>query len=82
MAGLSDLSIEYIQQLVKCVMRHSNFLEPTGTFQKMKGFSMGDCSATRGKIILRVYEFEIWKKFVFRGLKNNINTHFWHKHRN
>ena len=69
-AGLSDLSFEYIEQLVKCVMNHSYFLEPTGTFRTLKGFSMGDCSAVRGsEIILRVYKFEIWKKFVSRGFK-------------
>ena len=55
-------------------MNHSYFLEPTGTFRTLKSFSMGDCSAARGsEIILRVYEFEIWKKIVSRGFKKNIN---------
>ena len=51
-------------------MRHSYFLEPSGTYRTLKGFSMGDCSAARGsEIILRVYEFEIWKKLFSSGLK-------------
>ena len=74
MAGLSDLSLKYIEVLVTFVMRHSYFLEPSGTFRTMKGFSMSDCSTVRGsEIILRIYEFEIWKKFFFWGLKNNVN---------
>ena len=57
-------------------MNHSYFLEPTGTFRTLKSFSMGDCSAARGsEIILRVYEFEIWKKLVSRGFKKNINRY-------
>ena len=73
MAKLSDDSYSYIEQLVQCVMRHSYFLEPSGTFRTLNGFSMGDCSAARGsEIILRIYEFNIWKKLISSGLKINV----------
>ena len=91
MAKLSDNSYSYIEQLVQCLMRHSYFLEPSGTFKTLNGFSMGDCSAACGsEIILRVYEFKIWKKLISNGLKTNVKrflrfrerrkfAHFWLK---
>ena len=70
MAKLSDNSYSYIEQLVQCLMRHSYFLEPSGTFKTLNGFSMGDCSAACGsEIILRVYELKIWKKTHLSGSK-------------
>ena len=57
-------------------MRHSYFLEPSGTYRTLKGFSMGDCSAARGsEIILRIYEFEIWKKLFSSGLQKTVTRY-------
>ena len=73
LANFSDSSFDYIQQLVSCVMRHSYFLETTGTFKTLKGFSMGDCSAARGsEVILRVYELNIWKNLCSKHLNKNV----------
>ena len=75
-ALLSTHSYDYIESLVKYVMRNSYFLEPSGTFRTLNGFSMGDCSAARGsEIILRIYEFEIWKKLFSHGLHKNVHRY-------
>ena len=73
LANFSDSSFNYIKQLISCVMRHSYFLEPTGTFKTLKGFSMGDCSAARGsEVILRVFELNIWKNLCSKHLNKNV----------
>ena len=51
-AKLHDSSISYIRLLIKCIMIHSYFKEPSGIFKTLKGFSMGDCSAARGSEII------------------------------
>ena len=72
-AKLHESSFSYIKLLIKCIMSHSYFKEPTGIFQTLKGFSMGDCSAARGsEIILRIYEVEIFMKLSRKNLLNNI----------
>ena len=49
------------------------FLNPPGTHRTLKGFSMGDCSAARGsEMILRVHEFEIWKKIFSLKLQSTV----------
>ena len=63
LAKFSDPSFLSIKTLISCSMQHSYFLEPTGTYRTLKGFSMGDFSAAHGsEFILRVHEFEIGKK--------------------
>ena len=72
-AKLHDSSFSYIKLLIKCIMSHSYFKEPTGIFKTLKGFSMGDCSAARGsEIILRIYEIEIFKRLSRKNLLNNV----------
>ena len=49
--------------LIECVMNHSYFKQPTGTYKTLNSFSMGDCSAARGsEIIIRISELKIFKK--------------------
>ena len=75
-AKFSNFSFLYIKQLVVCSMTHSYFKEPSGIFRTLMGFSMGDCSAARGsEIILRVYEFDIWKKLFFLKMHKNVHRY-------
>ena len=58
--------------LIECIMNHSYFKQPTGTYKTLNGFSMGDCSAARGsELILRISELKIFKKL--RNDKNLTN---------
>ena len=58
-------------------MNHSYFKEPNGIYKTLKGFSMGDNSAARGsEIILRIFEFKIFKKLQEQKLHKNVNIYF------
>ena len=55
-------SVNYIINLIECVMNHSYLKQPTGTYKTLNGFSMGDCSAARGsETILKISELKIFK---------------------
>ena len=72
-AKLHESSFSYIRLLIKCIMSHSYFKEPTGIFKTLKGFSMGDCAAARGsEIILRIYEVEMFLKLSRKNLLNKV----------
>ena len=63
LAGFSEESVEYIDNLVFVEMNRSYFHEPEGIFRTTRGFSMGDNAAARGsEIILRGAEFSIFER--------------------
>ena len=73
---LEEDSIDYIIKLMHCSMSHSYFHEPEGIFKTLEGFSMGDNSAARGsKLILRIFELDIYKKMYDRKLNKHVNRY-------
>ena len=67
---LDQTSTEYILKLMNVSMSHSYFKEPGGIFINLNGFSIGDNSAARGsEIILRIYELEIYRKYIKKSWK-------------
>ena len=57
-------------------MNHSYFKEPSGMFKTLKGFSMGDCSETRGsEIILKIAELDIVNALSRKRLNGTINRY-------
>ena len=76
-AKFNENSINYICLLVKCIMNHSYFKEPSGIFKTLNGFSMGDCSSTRGsEIILRISELNIFATQNILGLETTYPTKY------
>ena len=75
-AKMSLQTVDYICLLITCIMSHSYFKEPSGLFQTLKGFSMGDSSAARGsEIILRIYEISIFSSFSSLKLLPNVSRY-------
>ena len=69
-AGLSEATVDYINNLVDVNMTHSYFHEPTGIFHTASSFSMGDHSASRGsEVILRTSELG---RRTLRSLKSSL----------
>ena len=77
LAGFSEDSITYINNLIDVNMNHSYFKEPNGIHHTEKGFSMGDKSASRGsEVVLRTSELDTYRELKIQQLLQNAKLNF------
>ena len=77
LAGFSEDTIQYIYNLIRVNMEHSYFKEPHGKFHTMRGYSMGDMSASKGsEVILRDSELGTFTALKSRDLLDKVNDYF------
>jgi hypothetical protein len=76
LANISDASKDYIFNLIEVEMTRSYFKEPTGIFQTLNGFSMGDHAAAHGsEVILLSCELDAYALLILERVISVVKEH-------